>query len=99
MDLDGHHVGLAPGQQLEIRQQPRGDGVGNQAGDPLHEGKRVSHASDVPAPILHPDEHHTTRRIGEGDDRAKKSLGRGQVALEFEGLALRVAEGIEEVHS
>jgi len=31
MDLDCDHVGLAPSKDLEIRQQTRGDGVGDQA--------------------------------------------------------------------
>jgi hypothetical protein len=50
----------------------------------------------MPTAIFDADEHYTTRRIGEGDDRAKKPFGRGDVALELERLAFRAAQGIQE---
>ena len=34
--------------------------------------------------------------VGEGDDRLDDAVGRPQVALELEGLALRPGEEVEE---
>ena len=92
MDLDRHHVGLAIGQNLEIRQQARRDGVRDQTGDPLFQGERVGNTAYLPSPILYPDENNAAGRVGKGDDRAQQSLGRRQVALELEGLAFGTAQ-------
>lgn len=99
MDLDCDHVGLAPGKDLEIRQQTRGDGVGDQAGDPLFQGERVRNPAHVPSAVLYPNENNAAGSIGKGDNRAQQSLRRRQVALELEGLALGAAQCVEEVHT
>ena len=98
MDLDRHHMGLAIRQNLEIRQQARGDAVRDQAGDPLFQGERVGNPTYVPSPILDSDEDNAARGVGEGDHSSQQSLGRRQVALELEGLAFGVAQCVEEVH-
>jgi len=52
--LQGQHLCLPPGQDLDLRDEPRADPVADQVGESLLLIQRVGHAAHIAAAILHP---------------------------------------------
>jgi hypothetical protein len=97
--LDRQQVGVAPGQDLDVRQQSRLDRVADQAGETLLGLEWLGHASHRPRSILDTDQERTPGSVGERHDRLDHSAGRGQVPFELEGLAFRAREKLLQVHN
>ena len=63
--LHHQHCGVAHAHQLDVGQQARGNGVGNQVADALFLGQRIGHAHHL-ARIVHTDDQTAPGRIGKG---------------------------------
>lgn len=99
MDLHSQHLRPAPGEDLDLGDDARSDAVAKAAGEPLLDINWVGYAADVPAPVFHTDEQGPARGVGEGHDCLQRPVGRGEVALELQRLALRELEELHEVHN
>lgn len=97
LHLQGQHLRLPPGQDLDLRHQPRADPVADQVGEPLLLIQRVSNAAHVAAAILHPDQQRAAGCVGEGHDRFQRPIRRGKITLDLQRLALRALEQVEQV--
>ena len=76
------------GQQFHIGNQARGDAIGDQVAELLLGLQRLCQADHVAGSIGHPDQHQATGAVGESHKGLEQVLGRGEIALAFEGLAL-----------
>jgi hypothetical protein len=54
--LQSQHLRLPPGQDLDLRHEPRADPVADEVGETLLLIQRVGHAAHIAAAILHPDQ-------------------------------------------
>jgi hypothetical protein len=97
MNLKRQHLRPAPPEDLYLRDDPRTNQIADEAGRALLEIERIGHSTDMPAPILHPDQQRPARGVGEGYDRLEGSAGGGEVALELQRLPLRALEDLHEV--
>jgi hypothetical protein len=98
MHLHGQDVSAAPRQDLQLGHQPRNDVVANQIGQALFQVQWVAHTAHVSRSILDADEQRAARRVGERNQGLQRALRGGEVALEFQRLALCTLEEVEEIH-
>lgn len=97
MDQHGQDLRAAPGEDLDLGHEPGVDPVADEAGQPLLHVQRIRYAANVAASVLDTDQQRPIRGVGERHDRLQGPVGRGEIALEFQRLALRALENILQV--
>ena len=99
MHLECQHLLLSPGQDLDLRHEARADPVADGVGESLLLIQWVGNAAHVSAAVVDADQKRAASGVGEGEDRIQRPIGRGEVTLELQRLALRPLEQVEQVHS
>ena len=87
-----------PGDDLQLRHQPRHDVIADEVGQTLFEIEWLLDTADMSRPVFDPDKHRPSRGIGEGDDAPEHSVVGGQIPLELKRLPLCTFEQVEKVH-
>jgi hypothetical protein len=99
MHSSHHDLRLTPGHDLDLGNQARLDGIGDEVRQPLLEIQRSLDSKDGARTILDADHEPAARGIGEGDQGPKRWGRRGEVTLELERLTLVLAQQVLEMHT
>ena len=99
IDLRHQDMRLAPGQNLDVRYEPRADGVHHEVGQPLFDRQNLRYAAHPAGFVLDSNRDNAASRVGKRDERLQDAFVGGQVSLVFEGLALRPLQQFEQVHN
>src|SRR5439155_13704885 len=63
IDVDGQHLRSPPGEDLDLGNDPGGDGVAYEVGHALLQIERACHPTHVPAPVLHAHDQRPACRV------------------------------------
>lgn len=78
---------LSPCLDLDVGDQKRSDTLREGVGQPFLVHQRIGEADDIPGLVLHADDDHPARGVGEGDDGPNDAVKRPAVLLELQCLA------------
>ena len=92
------HVSLVISQNLKIRQKTWRDRVRDQTGNAFFQHQRIGNPADVPSTILNTDQNRPASNVRECNDSPQQPIGRRQVPLELERLALGTTKGFQKIH-
>jgi hypothetical protein len=88
-----------PGQNLDVRDEPRADGVHHEVCEPFFDRQNIWYAKHPTGFVLDPNRDGAAGGVREGYESLQNAFVRGQVPLVFERLAFRALEQFEQVHN
>src|SRR5208337_2009411 len=86
-----------PGNDVNLRDEPWFNSVGNEICELFLRFRRVRHAENFARAIFYTDEQSPAGAIGKSNQRAHYLVRRGKVAFEFQRLSLVLANDFSEV--
>src|SRR5665213_725247 len=97
LDFNGQHILLPPRNDVNLRDEPWLDPVGNEICELFLRFRRVRHAENFARAIFDTDEQSPARAIRKSNQRAHYLVRRGKVAFEFQSFSLMLANDFSEV--